>query len=84
MADQVADRSQVSKYHVYRLARDGKVPVVEIGRYQRFRPAAMVELERAGGCLAPDGRQRQPSAKEVALLLPFLLDGLDTPKGAPK
>jgi excisionase family DNA binding protein len=48
-AEQVAERWQVSKYHVYRLAREGKVPVVAIGRYYRFRLAALVEWEEAGG-----------------------------------
>jgi excisionase family DNA binding protein len=32
-AEQVAARWQVSKFHVYRLARQGKVPTVAIGRY---------------------------------------------------
>jgi hypothetical protein len=32
-AEQVAARWQVSTAHVYRLARDGKVPTVAIGRY---------------------------------------------------
>jgi excisionase family DNA binding protein len=48
-AEQVADRWQVSKYHVYRLAREGKMPTIAIGRYYRFRLTALVEWEQAGG-----------------------------------
>ena len=36
-ADQLAERWQVPKSHVYRLAREGKIPVVVLGRYYRFR-----------------------------------------------
>jgi excisionase family DNA binding protein len=38
-ADDLAQRWQVSKHQVYRLARDGRVPTVRIGRYFRFRLA---------------------------------------------
>jgi excisionase family DNA binding protein len=54
--EQVADRWQMSKCHVYKLARDGKVPTVAIGRYYRFRMAAPVEWEEAGG--VPRGDRR--------------------------
>jgi excisionase family DNA binding protein len=51
-ADQLADRWQVSKAHVYRLAREGQIPTVWIGRYCRFRLAAVqhweAEQEQAG------------------------------------
>lgn len=36
-AEQVAARWQVPKSQVYRLAREGRVPVVRLGRYMRFR-----------------------------------------------
>jgi excisionase family DNA binding protein len=36
-ADQLARRWQVPKSQVYRLARDGRLPTVCIGRYYRFR-----------------------------------------------
>jgi excisionase family DNA binding protein len=36
-ADDLAARWQVSRAHVYRLARDGHLPTVSIGRYYRFR-----------------------------------------------
>lgn len=35
--------------HVWRLAREGRVPVVELGRYRRFRLEAIEDFERAGG-----------------------------------
>ncbi len=44
-AEQVAARWQVPKSHVYRLARDGRIPVVELGRYRRFSPAAIEAFE---------------------------------------
>lgn len=46
-ADDLAERWQVSKAHVYRLAREGSVPVVRIGRYFRFRPASIEQWEAA-------------------------------------
>lgn len=36
-ADDLAKRWQVSKTHVYDLAREGAIPSVPIGRYRRFR-----------------------------------------------
>jgi excisionase family DNA binding protein len=49
-AEQLAERWQVPKSHVYRLAREGRLPVVELGRYRRFRLAAIEEFESSGGC----------------------------------
>ena len=48
-AEQVAERWQVPRSMVYRLAREGKLPTVAIGRYYRFRVAALVEWEQGGG-----------------------------------
>lgn len=42
-AEELAERWQVPTGHVYRLARDGKVPVVRLGRYYRFH---LGEIER--------------------------------------
>ena len=42
-AEQLAERWQVPKSHVYRLAREGRIPTVELGRYKRFR---VDEIER--------------------------------------
>ena len=44
-AEQLAARWQVPKAHVHRLARDGRVPVVMIGRYHRFRQASIEQWE---------------------------------------
>lgn len=44
-AEQLAERWQVPKAHVYRLARDGRIPVVELGRYKRFRVDAIERFE---------------------------------------
>jgi len=46
-AEDLAERWQVTKHQVYRLARDGHLPTVTIGRYYRFRLAAIEEWERA-------------------------------------
>lgn len=44
-ADQLADRWQVPTAHVYRLARQGDIPCVELGRYKRFRLDAIEAFE---------------------------------------
>lgn len=44
-ADDLAERWQVSKAQVYRLARGGHLPMVAIGRYYRFRLAAIEAWE---------------------------------------
>jgi excisionase family DNA binding protein len=45
-AEQLAERWQVRESHVYRLAREGKIPVVELGRYKRFRLEAIEAFEK--------------------------------------
>ncbi len=44
-AEQLAERWQIPKGHVYRLAREGVIPVVELGRYRRFQLAAIGRFE---------------------------------------
>jgi excisionase family DNA binding protein len=44
-AEQVAERWQVPAAHVYRLARNGAVPSVRLGRYVRFRLDAIERFE---------------------------------------
>lgn len=44
-AEQLAARWQVPKSQVWRLAREGAVPVVRIGRYMRFRRDAIEQWE---------------------------------------
>jgi excisionase family DNA binding protein len=49
-ADELAVRWSVSKAHVYRLAREGRLPgTVKLGRYYRFPPAAIEAFEANGG-----------------------------------
>ena len=44
-AEQLAERWQVPKSHVYRLAREGRIPTVELGRYRRCRLDAIERFE---------------------------------------
>lgn len=48
-ADDLAERWQVPKGHVYRLTREGKIPAVKLGKYYRYLVEAVEEFERAGG-----------------------------------
>jgi excisionase family DNA binding protein len=36
-AEQLADRWQVPKSHVYRLTREQRIPAVRLGKYYRYR-----------------------------------------------
>ena len=49
VADELAERWQVPRAHVYRLARDGRLPTVTLGRYKRWRLDEVEAFERAGG-----------------------------------
>jgi len=44
-ADELAERWRVSKAQIYRLAREGRVPTLTIGRYYRFRLASIEAWE---------------------------------------
>ena len=44
-AEQVAERWQVPKSHVYRLTREGAIPTVKLGRYYRYRLDALERFE---------------------------------------
>ena len=44
-AGQVTERWQVPTGHVYRLAREGRIPAVRVGRYYRFRVDALDHWE---------------------------------------
>jgi excisionase family DNA binding protein len=48
-AEEVAGRWQATPAHVYRLGRDGVIPVVRIGRLVRFRLEAIEQFELEGG-----------------------------------
>ena len=47
--DALAERWSVSRAHVYRLTREGRLPVVKLGRYYRYRLEAVESFERGGG-----------------------------------
>ncbi len=49
IADELAERWQVPRSHVYRLSRDGLLPTVQLGRYKRWRLDAIEAFEAAGG-----------------------------------
>ena len=44
-ADQLAQRWQVPKSHVYRLTREHAIPAVKLGRYYRYRLDAIEAFE---------------------------------------
>jgi excisionase family DNA binding protein len=44
-ADELAARWQVAPAQVYRLAREGRIPSVKVGRYTRFRSDAIEAWE---------------------------------------
>ena len=54
--DQLAERWQVPKSHIYRLTREGWLGQPEdgvwmpLGRYYRYRLEGVKEFERSGGC----------------------------------
>ena len=43
--DDLAERWQVPKSHVYRLTREGVIPAVRLGRYYRYRLDAIERWE---------------------------------------
>jgi excisionase family DNA binding protein len=45
-AEQLAERWQVDTSQVYRLTRRGKIPVVRLGRYYRYRLDAIEAFEQ--------------------------------------
>jgi excisionase family DNA binding protein len=64
-AEQLSERWQVPKSHVYRLARDGKIPTVELGRYRRRRLDA-IEAFELGLAWAPRPKHGQTAFGEAA------------------
>jgi excisionase family DNA binding protein len=44
-AEQLAERWQVPKAHVYALTRRGEIPTVKLGRYYRYRLDAIEVFE---------------------------------------
>jgi len=51
-ADDLAERWQVPKSHVYRLTRDGRIPAVRLGRYYRYRLDAIERWETSAEHIA--------------------------------
>ncbi len=47
--DALAERWCVPKSQVYRLTRDGRLPVVKLGRYYRYCLEAVESFESGGG-----------------------------------
>ncbi len=43
--EELAERWRVPKSHCYRLAREGKVPCVRLGKYVRFQLEAIERFE---------------------------------------
>ena len=62
-AAQLARRWQVPPSHVYRLTREGRIPVVKLGRYYRYRPDAIDQFEMKG--LAERLERRSPARLEA-------------------
>lgn len=52
--DALAARWSVGRAHVYRLTREGRLPVVKLGRYYRYRLEAVEQFERGGGTAADE------------------------------
>ena len=48
-AEDLASRWQVPASQVYRLTRTGRLPVVKLGRYYRYRLQSIEEFEQGGG-----------------------------------
>jgi excisionase family DNA binding protein len=46
--DELADRWQIPKSHVYRLTREARIPVVKLGRYYRYRLDQIEQFEIDG------------------------------------
>lgn len=48
-AAQLGERWAIPRSQVYRLTRSGRLPVVRLGRYQRYAVEAIEDFERSGG-----------------------------------
>lgn len=48
-AAQLAGRWQIPRSQVYNLTRSGRLPVVRLGRHQRYSVVAVEAFEQAGG-----------------------------------
>jgi excisionase family DNA binding protein len=66
-AEQLARRWQVPPSHVYRLTREGRIPVVKLGRYYRYRPDAIDHFELRGLDERPERIARRTTKRSDAL-----------------
>lgn len=57
-AEQLAERWQVPRSHVYRLTREGAIPTVRLGRYYRYRLDAIEAFEVPLSHMAQPTRHR--------------------------
>lgn len=50
-AEQLAERWGVPRSQVYRLTREGKIPAVQLGKYYRYKLAAIEAWEDAANTI---------------------------------
>ena len=55
-AEQLADRWQVPKAHVYTLTRRGEIPTVKLGKYYRYRLDQIEAFEVGADTVAENGK----------------------------
>lgn len=69
--DELAERWSVPKSHVYRLTREGRIPVVKLGRYYRYR---LDEIERfevgENSCRLNPTKRVAPRAADAGAVAP--------------
>jgi excisionase family DNA binding protein len=61
-AAQLAERWQVPTSHVYRLAREGRIPTVELGRYRRWRLDQVEAFELGADTVSTTDSDRDATA----------------------
>lgn len=61
-AEQLAERWQVPKAHVYGLTRRGAIPVVKLGKYYRYRLDAIEAFEVGAATLEPENNHKLAGA----------------------
>lgn len=62
-ADELAERWQVPKAHVYRLSREGGLPTIKLGKYYRYA-LPQIEAFEAGSGTAADAQSVRAGAVE--------------------
>ena len=59
--EEVAERWQVKPSQVYRLAREGHLRTVNVGRWRRWRLADIEDFEASGGVNTNDSNPKDPA-----------------------